>query len=235
MNDFRKCEVKQLQEEKSELFGNDALNILNGQAMYEEFKEKQLMGDSDYVSFNEAMCVNATTKHVFDEEFIETRASGHQDSVESYRKKVIDPLDNLFNKKYKRIVLWFGEDLFCQMNLLTLLAFLEQSQYKGKVFLNSFKEDEFKISQRELTLGDYSSLYNEVMIDHRKATIDHFPVMNQAIDLYLEMLKEDNAVVKYISDHKDLPTSELVTRLFALFPSIGYGDSQYKELIHKTK
>ena len=70
MNISRKIEVEQLQIEKSELFDKDILNILNGQVMYEEFKNKRLMGDSDYAPFNEAMCVNATTKQIFDKDFI---------------------------------------------------------------------------------------------------------------------------------------------------------------------
>ena len=45
--------------------------------MYEEFKDEKLMGESDYAPFNEAMCANATTKQIFDEDFINTRASGH--------------------------------------------------------------------------------------------------------------------------------------------------------------
>lgn len=235
LNISRKMEVEQLQSENSELFDKDVLNILNGQAMYEEFTDKKLMGDSDYVPFNEAMCVNAATNQVFNEEFIQTRAKGHHDSVENYRKKVIDPLDKLFHKKYACIVLWFGEDMFCQMNLLTLLAYLEQSGYDGKVFLNSFREDEFKVSQTELTLGYYDSVYKDVLVNHKKPSTELLPVMYQAIDLYFEMQKENNAVVKYIANHKDLPTSELVKRLFELFPTIGYGDSQYIELIHKTR
>ena len=235
MNISRKIEVEKLQNEKSELFDKYVLNILNGQAMYEEFKDKKLMGDSDYVPFNEAMCVNVTTKHVFDIEFIKTRASGHHESVENYIKKVIDPLENLFNKEYKCIVLWFGEDMFCQMNLLTILSYFEQSGYDGKVILNSFREDEFKVSQTELKLGNYYSVYKEVLVNHRKPSNELLPVMYQAIDIYLEMLKENNAVVKYISKNKDLPTSELIKRLFDLFPTIGYGDTQYMELIDKTK
>ncbi|MED3687998.1 AraC family transcriptional regulator [Peribacillus butanolivorans] len=234
MNVSRKIEVEQLQNEKSELFDKDVLNILNGQVMYEEFKDNRLMGDSDYAPFNEAMCVNATTKQVFDKEFISIRASGHLESVENYIKKVIVPLDNLFNKEYKCIVLWFGEDMFCQMNLLTILSYLEQSGYEGKVFLNCFREDEFKVNQTELKLGYYYSVYKEVLVDHNKPSYELLPVMYQAIDIYLDMLKEDNAVVKYISKNKDLPTSELINRLFALFPTVGYGDLQYIELINKT-
>ncbi|HGH7177265.1 TPA: helix-turn-helix domain-containing protein [Bacillus wiedmannii] len=235
MNISRKLEVEQLRSAKSELFDKDVLNILNGEMMYEEFKTEKLMGESDYAPFNEAMCVNAATIQVFNEEFIKTRAEGHNSSVESYTKKVIDPLKNLFTKKYKCIVLWFGEDMFCQMNLLTILSYLEQSCYEGKIYLNSFREDEFKISQHELELGNYSSIYDEVVVLHKKTSQKVPPVMYQAIDLYLNMLKEDNIVVKFISKNKDLSTQELLTKLFRLFPTIGYGDSQYIELINKIK
>ena len=235
MNISRKIEVELLQIEKSELFEKDILNGLNGQVMYEEFRDKKLMGDLDYAPFNEAMCANATTKQVFDKDFINTRASGHHESVENYIKNVIDRLKKLFNKEYNGIVLWFGEDMFCQMNLLTILAYLEQSGYDGKVFLNSFREDEFKVSQTELKLGNYFSVYEDVLVNHKKPSNELLPVMYQAIDIYLDMLKENNAVVRYISKNKDLPTSELINRLFDLFPTIGYGDSQYIELINKTR
>ncbi|EEL11346.1 TPA: AraC family transcriptional regulator [Bacillus cereus] len=235
MNISRKIEFEQLRDRKSELFDKEVLNILNGQVMYEEFKNEKLMGDSDYAPFNEAMCVNPATTQVFDEDFIKTRAEGHNSSVESYTKKVIDPLEKLFTKNYKCIVLWFGEDMFCQMNLLTILSHLEQSVYEGKVYLNSFREDEFKVNQIELELGKYSSIYNEVLVNHKKTSHKVPPVMYQAIDLFLEMLTEDNAVMKFISKNKDLSTQELLTKLFHLFPTIGYGDTQYIELINKIK
>lgn len=88
MNISRKLEVEQLRNKNSELFDKDVLNILNGQMMYEEFKTEELMGESDYASFNEAMCVNSATAQVFDEEFIKIRAEGHNSSVENYAKKL---------------------------------------------------------------------------------------------------------------------------------------------------
>lgn len=125
--------------------------------------------------------------------------------------------------------------MFCQMNLLTILSHLEQSAYEGKVYLNSFREDEFKVNQIELELGNYSSIYNEVLVNHKKTSHKVPPVMYQAIDLFLEMLTEDNAVMKFISKNKDLSTRELLIKLFYLFPTIGYGDTQYIELINKIK
>ncbi|GLV66476.1 AraC family transcriptional regulator [Bacillus mycoides] len=235
MNFSRKIEVDQLRNAKSELFDKDVLNILNGQFMYEEFKSEKLMGESDYAPFNEAMCVHATTEQVFDKEFIKTRAEGHNNSAENYIKKVIHPLEGLFKNEYKCIVLWFGEDMFCQMNLLTLLSYLEQSDYEGKVYLNSFREDEFKVSQSELKLGYYCAVYKEVLVNHEKPSVELLPVLYQAINLYLDMLKEENAVVKFISKNKDLPTKELLKKLFYLFPTVGYGDSQYIELINRIR
>ena len=210
MNISKKIEVEKLHQEKSELFDKDVIHILNGQFMFEEFKHNRLMGDYDYAPFNEAMCVNATTEQIFDKEFITIRATGHHESVEGYVEKVIAPLSNLFHKENKCIVLWFGEDMFCQMNLLTLLSYLEQSGYEGKVFLNSFREDEFKVHQTELKLGDYYSVYKEVLVNHTKPTKELIPVMYQAINIYLDLLKEDNAVVKYINKNKDLATKELI-------------------------
>lgn len=184
---------------------------------------------------NGAICVNATTTSIFDRAFIQTRASGHDESVEDYSNKVIKPLNQLFEKNYNYIVLWFGEDMFCQMNLLTILAYLEQSLYKGKVFFNSFREDEFKVSQTELALGNYYSTYKDVLVNHRKPTKELLPVMYQAIALFLEMQTENNAVTKYILKNKHLPTSELLKRLFEVFPAVGYGDTQYIELIDTIK
>lgn len=235
MMNKKASEVEKLQSKRRELFDQDVLNILNGEMMYEEFKSKQLMGDSDYAPFNEAMSVHAATATIFDSEFIQTRASGHQVTVESYKDKVIQPLTNLFKKEYKYIVLWFGEDMFCQMNLLTLLGFLEHSNYEGKVFLNSFREDEFKVSQTELTLEGFHSVYEEVLVKHTMPSQKLIAVMYQAVKLYLEMQKETNAVTQYISNNRDLPQPELVKRLFEVFPTIGYGDTQYIELINKTK
>ncbi|MFJ7669325.1 helix-turn-helix domain-containing protein [Lysinibacillus sp. NPDC097195] len=231
----QKFEVERLQHKKWAFFDKEVLNILNGQMMYEEFKDNRLMGDSDYAPFNEAMCVNATTSQVFDKEFIKKRAYGHQDSVENYIQKVIAPLERLFNKEYKCIVLWFGEDMFCQMNLLTILSYLEQSGYEGKVLLNSFREDEFKVNQSELQLGQYQTVYNDVLVNHKRPSNAVLPVMYQAINIYLDMLNEDNTVVKYIAKHKDLSTSELLQQLFTLFTTVGYGDTQYLQLINKVR
>ncbi len=100
--------------------------------MYEEFKNEKLMGDSDYAPFNEAMCVNPLLQKFLMTILLKQKSGRTQQFRRKLYKKVIDPLRKLFTKKYKCIVLWFGEDMFCQMNLLTILSYLEQSYYEGK-------------------------------------------------------------------------------------------------------
>lgn len=228
-------EVEQLQNRNGELFDEDVLNIFNGQMMYDEFHSNKMMGNSDYVPFNEAMCVHPTSKQIFDNEFIRLRSEGHQNSVKNYKKIVIEPLEPLFQNQYKYMVLWFGEDVFCQINLLTILAYLEQIKYKGRLFLNSFRDDEFKVSQTELFLGNYQKIYEEVFINQQKPDIELLPVMYQAIELYLSMLAEENSVKKYINNHAHLSEAQLVMQLMTVFSTLGYGDLQYIEIIRQVR
>jgi AraC-like DNA-binding protein len=228
-------EVAQLQNKNAELFDAGVLNIFNGQIMYDEFHSNKIMGQSDYVPFNEAMCVHPTSRQIFDDQFIQLRAEGHHSSVELYKKIVVEPLKPLFQNHYNYIVLWFGEDVFCQMNLLTVLAYLEQSNYKGKVFLNSFRDDEFKVNQTELFLGSYLKVYEQVLLHQQKPSLELLPVMYQAIELHLSMLAEDNSVNKYIKNHPHLSEAELVEQLISLFPTLGYGDLQYIEIIKQVR
>lgn len=108
----------------------------------------------------------------------------------------VEPLLPLFTQNFKAVVLWFGEDVFCQMNVITLLAFLEQLEYKGQVFLNSFHDDEFKVNQTELQLGSFQKVYQDVLIQHRSTISNVLPVMYQAIELFLSMQNDHNAVTK---------------------------------------
>ena len=142
--------------------------------IYQESKTKQLMGNAYYAPFNEAMGVIKTSPIViFNTNFIRTRAEGHQATELSYINTVINPLEEFFKQKYDAIVLWFGEDVFCQMNLRTILAYLERSNYGERyIYLNSFRKDEFKINQRELTLGIYYTIYLGVLVNYKKPSVE---------------------------------------------------------------
>lgn len=235
MNRAREQEVARLQADSGELFECDVLNVLNGQMMYEEFAGKQLMGDSQYVPFNEAMCVHETAAPVFSDDFIGIRADGHGETREAYHAHVMTPLKPLLDGDFRSVVLWFGEDMFCQMNALTVLAYLEQSGFTGRVFLNSFREDEFKVDQTELALGCYEEAYRSVLIEHKQPGCSLLPVLHQAVGWYLAMQEADNPVTRYIRSNPQLQRDDLLQNLFRAFPMIGYGDTQYWELMERIR
>ncbi|TSB45315.1 helix-turn-helix transcriptional regulator [Alkalicoccobacillus porphyridii] len=237
MDVSEKMKIVALQNKAQQQFDRDILNVLNGQLMYEEFSHEKLMEHSDYVPLNEAMCSNKTTKPIFSTEFIKVRAKGHRVSTEEYETKVINALKPLFKNQYTCIILWFGNDMFCQINMLTLLAYLEEQGFKGKVYFHMVKEIErtFEVEEIEIELGDFQDVYDQVMIHKQWPTKNVMPVMYQGIKLYLEYQMQENELTSYIRNHLDMPQNELIRQLFKLFPQYGIGDLQYIEMIEKVK
>jgi len=125
--------------------------------------------------------------------------------------------------------------MFCQMNLLTILAFLEQQKFQGKVYFHMVKETTYDVDEIEIVLGDYLEVYEEVFMHHRLPKATLLPVMYQGIQLYFDYLKEENDISKYIKKHLDQSSKDLLTQLFRLFPQYGLGDTQYLKIIDKVK
>ena len=237
MDISEKMKIEALQNKVQQQFDQDILNVLNGQLMYEEFSKEKLMEHSDYVPFNEAMCSNQTSKEIFSPEFIKIRAAGHYVPINEYETTVITALEPLFKNKYTCIILWFGNDMFCQMNMLTLLAYLEQQGYIGKVYFHMVKEIEqsFDVEETEIELGGFEDIYNQVMINKQLPTNRMIPVMYQGIRLYLDYQKKENELTSYIKNHLDMPQMDLIRKMFTLFPQYGIGDLQYIKMIEEIK
>jgi AraC-like DNA-binding protein len=126
--------IKKIQGHIERTYSLKTLHILNGLCMLESFQQNSLMNETAvYVPFNEAMCWGETDETIFSPEFIQTRARSLKSTEEEYKKIVIEPLKLLFDEQFDIIVLWFGDDVFCQMNLITILAYLEQIQFDGDV------------------------------------------------------------------------------------------------------
>ncbi|GAA0355057.1 AraC family transcriptional regulator [Alkalibacterium iburiense] len=226
-----KEEVNRLIHEKRVVDASHVLHIVNGQALYDVFKNESVLDYSHLIPFNEAMCVNETTESISSPAFIQMRAKGHNSSVDAYKKLVTDYLEPLQKEQYAFIYLWFGEDMFCQINVLTLLAYLEQIGYGGSVQLNVFDEKEFQVETVDIMLGNYERVYREVLVHHEASSEDTYPLMNRAVGIYLELLTEPNRITEYIKKNRELSDKDLLQKLFKKFDYIGYGDSQYMDLI----
>ena len=226
-----RSKIKDFHSKMNHQFGCKILNILNGQVMYEVFQTNKFFGKGEYIPFNEAMCSHETSVAIFSDEFINLRALGHKVSIQEYKNLTMTPLKPLFEKEYKCIVLWFGDDMFCQINMLTVLAYLEQVAYKGKVFFNMVNEMTYEIETTEIFLSSYKKVYQQVLIDHQFPNIKVIPSMFEGIRLYMEYIKADNEIITYIRKNEDQSQNELLENLFQSFPQYGLGDVQYLKII----
>ncbi|MGF3104035.1 AraC family transcriptional regulator [Rossellomorea sp. DUT-2] len=211
------------------------VHILNGTEMYKNFKETQFLEAERMIPFNEAMCYGDTCDDLFSDEFTEIRAKVHHVTPVQYAEITLKPLQPLFCEDNDHITLWFDEDMFCQMNLLTILAWLDQTDYKGSIDLHLVGDDFQPVSCYSLEAKGYDSLYKQVMI-HQKAPQQVYPgPLDKGIDLYLNYLKKDSDLMLYIQQHQDVPIKELVSLLIENFKDYGLGDTQYFEMIQSYR
>ncbi|MFP7296891.1 AraC family transcriptional regulator [Neobacillus niacini] len=211
------------------------LHILNGQAMYLYFKKTHFLEKELMVPFNEAMCYGKTYSGLFSNEFIEIRAKVHHVTPMQYSENVLKPLGPLFSEKFTHITLWFDADMFCQINILTLLAWLDKTDFTGTIDL-SIVGDQFEpMSHFTLKAKGYNAIYKQVLIDKMMPENILPDPLKKGIELYLNYLNNDSDLMMNIHKHKDLPEKELMVALLKNFKHYGLGDTQYLEIIRATR
>lgn len=226
--------IKSIQSQIKRAYPFKTLHILNGLSMLDFFQKNHLISENEaYVPFNEAMCWGETTERIFSQKFIEKRIRSLKSTVEEYKKIVIEPLTPLFEEKFDIIVLWFGDDMFCQMNLITILAFLEQIHFKGDVLFCMAKEqtDTMLPDAFEINIKNYSEIYKTILCYRKRCDIKLLPVTYQAMNLYLNYREENSDIKLYIK--KNFSKDNLIKELLSLFPQYGLGDLQYKWMIEE--
>ena len=100
--------------------------------VYNYFNENQILNDEIISPLTKRCVTDKPLKNIFDD-FIVTRSQVHQVTLEQYSEITLKPLKSLFNVKYSDLILWFNYDMFCQINLLTILAWLDQSGFNNTV------------------------------------------------------------------------------------------------------
>lgn len=217
------------------MYENNTLNILNGQAMKDYFKKHQLDERGIYEPFNEGMCVGEVTSDIFSIEFKKYRCSAHGVTIDQYNEAVIKPLQELFKNEFSQLVLWFDDDMFCQINLLTLLAYLDQVNYRKKVTFNLVDRMFQVVDHFELEVQGYHEIYKQVMIKKCIPEDINLTLMKNGVKLYLEYLKEENEIIKYIKEHAEVQRDILAIQLLETFLQYGLGDTQYIQLIDRCR
>lgn len=204
------------------------LNITNGEYFNEYLLSKT---HETAVAFNEVMMDGDTTPLIYSDEFIMMRANVLNISPDEYNAK-IQVYNELTQNTYSELRLWFGRDTFCQMNLLTLLAFLEQIDFKGEVTLIRFSdEDIYTIHSFEpANLGIYKKLYEDILI-HKRMPDNVGVLTSKAIDLYFDYISENGVLATLVKQNAGMDENELVKLLLENSKDYGLSDLQAKKLI----
>ena len=204
------------------------LNITNGDCFNSYFVSRF---GGQAVPFCEAMMDGDTVQEIYSQAFIELRAGELNVSAAQYRAKM-QAYDALKEHDYDEIHLWFGKDTFCQVNLLTLLAYLEQIGFDGKVWLNFIDDETFDVIESDIAvkLGAYKKLYAEVLIEKRNPC--EAGVLNpEAIDGYFDYHSDDGWLARLVKAHAGEDKMSLVRLLIENSKAYGLSDVQAEKLI----
>ena len=230
--------IYNIQEEISEKYQENILHVLNGSCMMDEFKKNKWVNEKfTYIPFNEAMCWGDADEEIFSDSFIEKRVQSLNTTIEQYRSIVLKPLEPLLANKFDTIVLWFGDDMFCQINMLTILAYLEQCNFEGDVLFCMANEvtDEMLPDAYEVDINGSLQKYKSIVCKKEMTTEKLMPVMYQAVSLYLNYRSKNSEINHYIIQNISRENSKLITDLLKTFPQYGLGDLQYEMLIKKLR
>ena len=207
------------------------LNITNGDC-FNQYFIAQFGGIA--VPFCEAMMDGEVVAEIYSEAFIKLRSNALHITEKEYRAKM--HVHNALSKNtYSKISLWFGKDTFCQMNLLALLAYLEQIQYPGKLILHYIDDETFAVIEKniEIKLGIYSKIYQEVLLS--KSMPEKLGVLNEvAVRLYFDYHSENGVLLNLIKKNADKDKTELICLLLKASKEYGLSDLQAERLINSN-
>ena len=210
------------------------LNITNGDYLNDKLSKEN---EGEFFPFREAMIQGEVAYPILDVNFIKVRAKSLGVSEELYKEKAKELLEfSLRHEKYSKLKLWFGSDTFCQLNLLTLLAFLEQINYAGEIEI-AIIDDETGNTLKpssSVKLGQYLAVYKTVLIS--KQMPDELGVINRrAVELYFDYLSLDGYLARLIKENRDLTENQLLVLLLESSKEYGLSDLNLKELISRVK
>ena len=209
---------------------NKMLNITNGEYFNQYFISKF---GGIAIPFCEAMMDGEVVSDIYSQKFIELRAKSLNVTENVYKSKMF-VYGFLNNDNYSSICLWFGKDTFCQMNLLMLLAYLEQIGYQGKIILNYIDDETFEVleSNIEVKLGTYSKIYEDVLVS--KTVPKSVGVLSErAIDLFFDYHSDNGELAKLVMANANKEKAELICLLLNKSKDYGLSDLQAEKLVNR--
>lgn len=207
------------------------INIVSGEAMASYDKE---LGFKACIPFSESMISGVVTeKEPFSQGFMAERSRVLSVPLDKYRKRFAQQL--LKMRSTDEVHVYFGEDLFCQLNLITLLAYLERIGI-SKVTYHVIFEDEMKetaLIENVETQG-FGEIYRKVLID-RETTGTCLEITNKAIMLYSDYLDNNGALAAFIKANPEDTVLQLTFKIIKQYAQYGLSDVQCAEVITRVR
>lgn len=210
------------------------LHITNGDGLAEQIQALNISGD--VLIWREMLCEGPTVINVSCEESLILRKKFLKETynidAESYEQDFIQELKKLETAdQYDEIILWFEFDLFCHVNMIAIISYLLDRNYKVPVSLVCSKRLKGEQPQNGL-----SHLNEQELFNHYEAKIslntDDLELANLVWNLYCEKnpkkLKPEN---KKSSNFEYL--SSCIRAHLERFPSVKNGLNSIEQNILK--
>jgi len=220
------------------------LNIANG-IQLKKYLTNKCAEYEDIIAFNESMITGECNEKIFSETFFQIRAKSLNVDFEQYLENTVSELYKLLNKQYSEIILWFDEDMFCQINLLTLCAYFDYINYKGVLQLNIIRQDfggyhdlqSIVIKSYKLSPQGYYSLYQDVMLKKVFTKNDYhvFKEIENGIKLYENYISDNSEIILSIAElvKDNRSKRDIIKEICKRYPQYGIGDYNIELLYHK--
>ncbi len=201
------------------------LHITNGDSFTERLNTLKLGGD--VITWREMLCEGKTLTNVGSESFWKTRFEflnkNYKVSKSSFIEKTLKEYRSLCNHKQQdQIVLWFEYDLFCQINMLAVISWLQQHRKYTQISLVcSGKEDDSD------KLYGLNELNNEQLLDlyKNRVVLDQDDI--EYADYVWQLYCSDNPIrLENLTDFKNYKFNYLENAIqthLKRFPSIANG------------
>ncbi len=150
------------------------LHITNGDSLTKRLTELQIEGT--FLTWREILCEGPTTVEIGSDNFHEIRAEfldAHYEAPRSfYLEKFTTPLRSYESfEAFDHVVLWFEYDLFCHINMVAAISWLQQKAVKLPLYLvcsgRVDGEDGLK-GLSELTKGQLLQHYDDKILLQRE-------------------------------------------------------------------
>lgn len=130
--------------------------------------------------------------------------------------------------------LWFGKDLFCQINMLTCLAYLEKLGIKEATFHEVFEDEMKEMSVTKISTQGFLSAFESIVIN-KTATATPLETLNSVQDMYFEFHSLNGPLCDFIRENPDASVFSLTVKMIKQFAGYGFSDVQSKNLIERIR